>query len=206
MSYGKHIADALGAKLVCYASSGGSNPRIVRTTREWIVNNPGKLADTLMILQWTTWEREEWFYQDRWYQVNASGIDYVPDALQDRYKQYVINVDWEAKTNQAHESIWDFHCELKAQGIKHLFFSGHSTFSHIKDHMHRDWGVEYMHPYVQEESYHNWLINNGGSYANPDINPKSYHFDAKSHRLWAKYVLQYMLNNQIVSADEIPTD
>jgi hypothetical protein len=206
VSYGKHIADALDAKLVCHASSGGSNPRVIRTTREWIANNPDKLADTLMILQWTTWEREEWFYQDRWYQVNASGIDHVPDALQDRYKQYVINVDWEAKTNQAHEAIWDFHCELKAQGIKHLFFSGHSTFSHIKDHVRRDWGVEYMHPYVWEESYHNWLINNGGSYANPDINHKSYHFDAKSHRLWAKYVLQYMLNNQIVSADEIPTD
>jgi hypothetical protein len=159
-----------------------------------------------MILQWTTWEREEWFYQDKWYQVNASGIDHVPNALQDRYKQYVINVNWEEKTTQAHKDIWDMHCYLKDLGIRHLMFSGHSTFSHIKNHDQQDWGVEYMHPYVWEESYHNWLINNGGSYANPDSDPKSYHFDAKSHRLWAEHVLQYMLNNQIVSADEIPTD
>jgi hypothetical protein len=192
--------------LICQASSGGSNPRVLRTTKEWIAENPDLLADTLMILQWTTWEREEWFYQDKWYQVNASGIDHVPNALQDRYKQYVINVNWEEKTTQAHKDIWDMHCYLKDLGIRHLMFSGHSTFSHIKNHDQQDWGVEYMHPYVWEESYHNWLINNGGSYANPDSDPKSYHFDAKSHRLWAEHVLQYMLNNQIVSADEIPTD
>jgi hypothetical protein len=200
VSYGRHIADALNAELICQASSGGSNDRIIRTTIEWIQNNCTRLADTFMILQWTTWEREEWFHKGTWYQVNASGIDIVPDELQERYKNYVINVDWNVKTPEAHDKIWNMHQYLKNLRIRHLFFSGHSTFSDIQ-HRH-DWGVNYMHPYVREESYHNWLKNNGGVYANA----ASYHFDAKSHRLWAKHVLQYMFNNQIVSADEIPTD
>jgi len=39
VSYGKHIADALDATLICQASSGGSNDRTIRTTMEWIENN-----------------------------------------------------------------------------------------------------------------------------------------------------------------------
>lgn len=193
VSYGRHIADELGAKLVCEASSGGSNDRVIRTTKEWIERNPDKLADTFVILQWTTWEREEWLHAGTWYQVNASGIDTVPDELQERYKHFVINVDWNVKTPEAHDKIWEMHQYLKDRGIRHLFFSGHSTFSDIQNR--RDWGKNYMHPYIREESYHNWLINNGGEYANA----ASYHFDAKSHRLWAQHVLQYINDNNLIS-------
>ena len=74
--------------------------------------------------------------------------------------------------------------------------------NHIKKHYQLDWGVEYMHPYVWEESYHNWLKNNGGTYANA----ASYHFDAKSHRLWAEHVLQYIYDNHLIESNEIPAD
>ena len=200
VSYGRHIADALNAELICQASSGGSNDRIIRTTTDWIEHNNNRLANTFMILQWTTWEREEWFYQGTWYQVNASGIDIVPNELQERYKNYVIDVDWNVKTPQAHDKIWSMHEYLKNLGIRHLFFSGHSTFSDIQNQ--HNWGKEYMHPYVREESYHNWLKNNGGTYANA----ASYHFDAKSHRLWADHMLQYIYNNHLIEFNEIPTD
>jgi len=200
VSYGKHLADALNADLICQASSGGSNDRTIRTTTEWIKNNPNKIKHTFMILQWTTWEREEWLHEGTWYQVNASGIDSVPDELQERYKNYVINIDWGVKTPQAHDKIWAMHLYLKTLGIRHLFFSGHSTFSDIQNR--QNWGKEYMHPYVREESYHNWLKNNGGIYANA----ASYHFDAKSHRLWADHVLQYIYNNNLIVTNEIPTD
>ena len=55
-----------------------------------------------------------------------------------------------------------------------------------------------MDPYLREGSYHNWLIQNGGTYANA----RSYHFDAKSHRLWAEHVLQYINRNQILDPVE----
>ena len=61
------------------------NARIIRTTHDWIKQNPAKLSDTFMLIQWSTWEREEWFYQDQWWQVNASGTDHVPPELQEKY-------------------------------------------------------------------------------------------------------------------------
>jgi hypothetical protein len=200
VSYGRHIADALGAELVCEASSGGSNDRIIRTTKQWIERNPDKLQHTFMVLQWTTWEREEWFYNNVWWQVNASGIDTVPSELEERYKKFVIDVDWSVKTPEAHDKIWDMHLYLKELGIRHLFFSGHSTFSDIQKQY--DWGKNYMCPYSREDSYHNWLKNNGGTYANP----QSYHFDAKSHCIWAEHVLQYIKDNNLLDLNEIPTD
>lgn len=191
-SYCSLIADQLDSELVCQAESGGSNPRILRTTREWIKNNPDKLNDTVVILQWTTWEREEWLHNGIWYQVNASGTDWVPEELQQRYKQFVVDIDWAIKTQQAHDSIWQLHQELVDQKIRHLFFSGHSTFSDI--HNKHDWGRYYLNPYDRASSYHNWLIQNGGNYANQN----SFHFDAKSHRLWADFMLQYINSNQIL--------
>jgi hypothetical protein len=200
VSYGKHIADALGAELICQASSGGSNDRITRTTTQWIENNRDCIQDTFMILQWSTWEREEWFHNGKWYQVNASGIDHVPPEFAERYRDFVINVDWDIKTSQAHDKIWQMHLYLKSLGVRHLFFSGQSTFSSIQNQ--HDWGPNYIYPYIWEESYHNWLKNNGGAYASE----ASYHFDAKSHRLWADHVLQYINDNNLIEHHEIRTD
>ena len=200
-SWCTHVAQELGATLVCEAESGGSNPRILRTTREWIANNTDKLNDTVVILQWTTWEREEWLHNGTWYQVNASGVDWVPDDLRQRYKEFIAGIDWQQKTQQAHEAIWQLHQELVNKSIRHLFFSGHSTFSDIQNQ--HIWGRYYMDPYLRQGSYHNWLAQNGGTYANP----ASYHFDAKSHRLWADHVLQYINRNQILDpVNEISTD
>ena len=200
-SWCSHVAKSLGAELVCEAESGGSNPRILRTTREWVKNNPDKLADTLIIIQWTTWEREEWLHNGTWYQVNASGLDWVPEELRQRYKEYIVEVDWNIKTQQAHQSAWGLHLELLDKKVKHLFFSGHSSFSDIQNCY--NWGNYYMEPYNRAGSYHNWLLENGGTYANP----QSYHFDAKSHRLWAEHVLQYINRNQVLVPDnEISTD
>jgi hypothetical protein len=202
VSYGQRIATALNIKLICQASSGGSNDRTIRVTTDWINNNPDQLADTFIILQWTTWEREEWFHEGKWYQVNASGVDSVPPALVDRYKEYITNINWEIKTKQAHSKIWAMHRYLKSLDIPHLFFSGQSTFSDISLLDQKDWGASYINPYSQAHSYHNWLINNGGTYSNA----KSYHFDAKSHRLWANYVLQYINDNNLIVPNEISTD
>ena len=200
VSYGKHVADGLSAELICQASSGGSNDRIIRTTWDWINANQHQLADTFIILQWTTWEREEWWHGDRFWQVNASGVDTVPLELSERYKNYVTTVDWNIKTQQAHDQIWAMHCQLKQLGIRHLFFSGHSTFSDI--YHRRDWGANYIEPYSRAHSYNAVLINNNFEYANP----KSFHFGADAHCFWGKYLLQYIDNNELLKHHEISTD
>lgn len=202
-SWCSHVARALDADLICDAESGSSNARIIRTTKAWVESNAEKLSQTLMIIQWTTWEREEWLHNGTWFQVNASGIDWVPPNLQLRYKNFIASIDWDVCTAQAHDQIWQLHKWLNRLDVKHVFFSGHSTFSDIADQNQHNWGLSYMHPYQRDQSYHNWLLANGGCYANP----QSYHFDAASHRLWAQHVLQYINRNQIVATqNEVSVD
>jgi hypothetical protein len=202
-SFGYKLANLLNAELVCDAQAGGSNSRIIRTTRDWIKQNTDKLSDTFMLIQWSTWEREEWFYQDKWWQVNASGIDYVPQELQKKYQQYIIDVDWPRYTKQAHQDIWQFHCYLDELKIPHVFFNGNSHFGgpHQENNLivpiikeQKDWGTSYIGPYDVAQTYNKVLISNGFKTAPPG----NYHFRADAHCFWAKYLLQYIIANKYI--------
>lgn len=203
VSFGCELANHLFAVLDLDAQAGGSNARIIRTTRDWIQRNQNNLSDTFVLIQWSTWEREEWLHNDIWWQVNASGADHVPPELEQRYKQFVADVDWIKCTQRAHEDIWKFHCELKQQGIRHLFFNANNHFAttgpNAQDQ--KDWGVSYLGPYDAKMTYDSVLKNNGFKYKNPG----GYHFGADAHCFWAEYLLQYIKCNQLLRPDEIPT-
>ena len=205
VSFGAVLSDLLGCERINQSQSGGSNPRIVRTTTEWIEANRDRLADTFMLIQWSTWEREEWFHDGTWYQVNASGVDHVPPELEQRYRQYIMDINYHVCTRQSHDTIWRFHQYLNSLGIKHLFFNGNSTFSDLAVQMVpdcRDWNHCYLDPYVKESSYNSVLLSNEFRYSNP----KSYHFGKDAHCFWGKYLLQYIKQHQLMDLDEIPTD
>lgn len=197
-SWCTHLAQDLGMTLYCDAESAASNERIVRTTREWIANNPDQLHRVFMVIQWTTWEREEWFHKGTWYQVNSSGVDWVPAELQQRYKQFVIDVNWSKKSWEWHEKIWALHTELQDLKIPHLFYNSFSTFYGMIDE--KVWGTNYLEPYSDRHSYNTILLQNG------HVPTKWYHFDAKGHCFWAKYVLQYIKQHNLVNTDALPTD
>lgn len=200
VSWCTRLAQSLGVEMHCDAESASSNARIIRTTRDWIANNPDRLSDTFMIIQWSTWEREEWLHNGIWYQVNASGWDIVPPELKDRYKQYVVDVDWNVATRTAHDQIWALHQELDQLKIPHLFYNGHSTFSDLPAD--RDWGKAYIFPYSIDHSYNAVCRNNGFDY----VNPRTYHFGADAHCFWAKYVLNYINQNNLIASHEIRAD
>ena len=193
VSFGCELANWLNAILYLDAQAGCSNTRIMRTTREWIENNPDAVKDCFMVIQWTTWEREEWWHEGNDIQVNASGIDEVPEDLQQRYKQFIIDVDWEECRQRAHNKIWEFHQELKAQGIRHVMFNGNSHFGGITDQ--KDWGTSYMHPYNAQMTYDSVLKNKEFK----TVNPNSWHFGPNAHCYWAEYMLQYINDNNLIS-------
>ena len=85
-SWGKKLSDAIKTAFVCDAESAASNTRIMRTTRQWLLENPTAYRNSLVIIQWSTWERQEWLIDNVYYQVNASGIDVVPESHQQQYK------------------------------------------------------------------------------------------------------------------------
>lgn len=192
VSWGNQLAASLHVELYCDAQAGCSNARIMRTTRDWIVSNFDRLDRTLMVIQWSTWEREEWQWQGQYWQVNASGTDHVPAELIQRYKDYIININWTAAQDQAHNQIWQFHKELKAKNIQHVFFNGNSNFSTQPNRF--DWDGCYMHPYNAEETYDKVLKNKGFK----TVNPQSWHFGPSAHSFWADYVLQYVQDHNFL--------
>jgi hypothetical protein len=190
VSWGKLLSESLRSGFHCDAESASSNDRILRTARNWLSNNT--VNRTLVIIQWSTWEREEWPYKDNYLQVGSSGIDHVPQELQEKYRNYVIGVDWQAKTQEAHDKIWQFHQDLNDQNIPHIFFNGNNDFSKITDQ--KDWGKSYIGPYDPKQTY-NSIIQAQGIQT---VSPKSWHFGRDGHSFFYRFMLQYIIDNKFI--------
>jgi hypothetical protein len=185
VSWGNRLAHLMGAHLSCHAESASSNDRILRTTREWLSKN----TPDLLIIQWSTWEREEWLHEGVYYQVNASGQDMIPQELQERYRNYVIGTDWPTKTQQAHDQIWAFHLELDQKRIPHVFFNGNNNFSRVTTH--QNWRANYISPYDPSQTFDSMLRQNGF-----DPHPGTWHFGKDAHSFFAQFMLQYCIDHQ----------
>jgi len=193
VSWGRVLADTMKATFKCDAESASSNSRIIRTARIWAETHAYR-RDLIMIVQWSTWEREEWLIDGTWYQVNASGEDAVPESHQTRYQEFVANVDWHQRQAQAHEDIWRFHQELQDLGTSHVFFNGNSWFDLKHQSDRRDWGSSYIAPYDPEATYDQWLRRHGFHTVSPD----SWHFGQDGHAAWSRFVLQYCITNRMI--------
>lgn len=191
VSWGRLLSENLKAVFCCEAESASSNHRILRTTKSWIEKNKNNLSRTFMIIQWSTWEREEWLHDGVYYQVNASGIDHVPLALAETYKKFVAEVDWHSKTQYWHDQIWQLHNDLDQLGVKHVFFNGNSDFSKIKQQ--HDWNSSYLNPYSKEGTFSEIVSKKYATVA-----PNSYHFGQEGHRFFAQFMLKYCIDNQLI--------
>jgi hypothetical protein len=192
VSWGKLLSLTLRAGLRCDAESASSNARILRTTREWLSGGGADHPDQLIVIQWSTWEREEWLHNGTYYQVGASGTDHVPQELQEKYRNYVIGTDWQSKTEQAHKDIWQFHNKLKDQNIKHIFFNGNNDFSTITNQ--KNWGVNYIGPYDPSQTYDAVIRSTGID----TVMPNSWHFGRDGHSSFARFILNYIISNKFV--------
>ena len=210
-SFGAQLGEMLGCSRINYSQSGGSNSRIMRVTKEWIKANPKDLKNVFMLIQWSTWEREEWLHEGVHYQVGASGLDHLPVELHDRYRNFVANVDWKSVAQHAHEMIWNFHNELNRLNIPHLFFNGNSHFGDthtVNDLMvpifpedkKLDWNHCYIEPYSREGTYNQILRKKGFDTID------GYHFGEDAHCVWAKCVLQYILDNKLLRDHALSPD
>jgi hypothetical protein len=191
VSWGRLLSFTLKAGFHCAAESASSNARIMRTTRDWLRQQRG-FNDVLMIIQWSTWEREEWLYDGVYYQVGASGTDSVPPEAAERYRNYIVGVDWQQKTQQAHREIWEFHQELNEQDIRHIFFNGNNDFGRITDRC--DWGTSYLGPYDTESTY-DAIIRAGGI---DTVAPNSWHFGRDGHSHFHRFLLNYIMSNRFI--------
>jgi hypothetical protein len=194
VSWGKLLSLALKASFHCDAESASSNTRILRTTKDWL-SKQSDYTNILLIIQWSTWEREEWEHKGITYQVNGSGIDMVPPELKEKYKQFVIDINWKEKTEQAHNDIWGFHKELLNQNIPHIFFNGNHAFTQYNHTIEQlDWGNNYIGPYDPNKTYDAVIRNSGIE----TVAPNSYHFGKDGHSFFHRFMLQYIIDNNFI--------
>ena len=191
VSWSKLLSMSLKAGFHCAAESASSNARILRTTRNWISQQRG-FNDVLIMIQWSTWEREEWLYNGTWYQVGASGTDSVPPEAAERYRNYIVDIDWQQKTLEAHNQIWELHQELSDQGVRHIFFNGNNDFDRITDR--QDWGTSYIGPYDKAMTY-DAIIRAKGIQT---VAPKSWHFGRDGHSYFHRFILNYVMSNGFI--------
>lgn len=180
VSYGCLLANKLNALLYCDAESASSNDRIIRTTREYFKDN----KPDIIVIGWSTWERQEWLYEGRYWQVNAGGIGHDwPNYVKEKYKNYVLDLDWDIVTQAAHHKIYEFHLELESLQIPHLFFN---TFNYFKNCKSLDWKNSFISPYDSNMTYYNWLAQNGYK------SKPSYHYGPEAHAKWAEFLFPYL--------------
>jgi len=182
------LAQALDFELVNSAKSGASNDRIIRTTRDYLLDN----RPDLVIIGWSTWEREEWEYQGQFYDVN-SYHGAIPESLITKYKNWVIEQTSETlikKSQQIHEKIYKLHCELIEKQIPHVFFNCMYNFFEIKNQ--QEWNNSYVGPYENNLSYY-WYLKNQNF-----VTDKWYHFDEDGHWAWADFLIGYIKENKLL--------
>jgi hypothetical protein len=173
------------------AKVGASNQRILRTTQQYLETH----RPSLVLIGWSTWEREEWYYQNQYYDVNSSGHTGLPVELQEKYKEWVTKQTPETlniKSQQFHDQIYQLHQELEQKNIKHLFFNCMYNFFNISDNQKKDWNNCYIGPYDNDSSYY-WYLNNQGY-----VSDEWYHFGSHGHAEWARKLINYIKEHNII--------
>lgn len=205
-SYGCQIANELGAILHCDAESASSNSRIIRTTDEYLFNEDvsQRFTPDLVIIGWSTWEREEWYNNGVYYQVTASGTDTLPENMQTQYKEWVVNQNQVTRDQcmlRWHTLIHRYHKKLQNANIPHLFFNTYSDFSAIRNKQvlseasnvvpeEFDWEGCYLDPYDKNYTYYYWCLEKGFK----TVNPHSYHFGPNAHDAWAEFLKDFYID------------
>jgi hypothetical protein len=161
------------------AKIGASNDRILRTTKQYLETN----KPDLIVIGWTSWEREEWNHQGQYYDVNSSGHDDLPADLELQYKKWVSNQNADSlkiKSDYWHNQIYNFHSELLESKQPHLFFNCMYNFF---DADVRDWHNCHIDAYDTKKSYY-WHLKQLGYETDA-----WYHYKDDGHLAWAKLLI-----------------
>ena len=188
LTFGYKLAQTLNCGFFLDAESASSNDRILRTTLQFLKESPKQ--ETFIVIGWSSWEREEWQYDEDFVQISASGSDSIPKKMQEKYKTWVSEQTQAMLNKKAriwHKRIWNLHCKLESRSIKHLFFNSFMHFNNvaIPARNHKNWDDCYISPYKQNDTYYHWLKSQGYK----TVRPNSYHYGEKAQTAWFKYLL-----------------
>lgn len=181
VSYGQVLADKLDLKFYLDAESASSNDRIIRTTNKYISHSRDNISS--IIIGWATWEREEFYWDNVYYQFTAGMTpDPIwPGEVKEHYRDWVLDANSEQNKEYWHEEIWKLHKMLENLEIPHLFFNTYTSFIGLKEY---DWNDSYIDPYNPLGTYYHQLESLSFKTRN-----SGYHYGADAHVYWADYLL-----------------
>jgi hypothetical protein len=186
-TFAYRVARHFGLTLVNHAQVAASNQRILRTTRDYLKHQ----EPAMVLIGWSTWEREEWLHDDQYYDVNSSGHSGLPTELHTQYKQWVIEQTADAvdvKSQQYHADIYQLHQDLK--NTNHLFFNCMYNFFKILEPV--DWQDNYVGPYDNDLSYYHYLKSLGYT------TDAWYHYGADAHTAWADRLIKHIEESNLL--------
>lgn len=199
------LAKKYHCNYVNIALPGGSNQRIIRTTLDYLPRlNP---KSTVIIIGWSSFERTEWYYNDRWHQICGDPYYDVDAELKILWRQHLDSwwcddnhECWRRQADQ-HHSIWMFHHLLDQLGYQFLFYQGCKTFffdgcPQQDQNFRLEWkpGVWAHDPYIRfddqgqryAESFSHYVEGHGCQYTDNRA-----HYGVDAHRLWYEYLEPY---------------
>lgn len=192
------LAHMLGTTLINQAMPGAPNSRTLRLTREFIkqFDHNEKL---FVVLATTTWEREEWEYDQKIYNISAGILpESLPEKLQEKFRDWVVNQNDTVrayKSDSTHKDFLNLHLELSAKNIGHVFFHAVNPFMDGADYKSFDkfdWGKNFLDPYSQDTCYY-WHLKNKG------FEPTDkYHHQEEAQEYWANFMFQYLKQMQLL--------
>jgi len=179
------------------AIPGGSNNRIIRTSKEYLKDADAQ--NTVVLIGWSTFERTEWLVNGQWHQICGQPQYEIKEKyLGMLWKNYTASFhkSWEkdnkeegmfylSKTIEAQYQIKEFSQWLVERDFKHLFFHAHKSFFFKKSIFEIEWPKNIWFqdkPYDPTVSFCNYSLSKGYQ---PD---HWYHFDYSAHRDFAEFV------------------
>ena len=198
--YGQHLANSLNANLVVDAISGGSNKRIIRTTREFVEAH--LTEDVFVVIGWAVVDRDEIYHNGEYHCLSAGS--YVPQELEKYFKEWILNHNQSEreKAITSHEQIIGLHRYLLDKNVNHLFFNTVSMgWDRIPNVKRIDWNGYYLNPYNADFSYFSVLRGLGCEHAIwPNRQGNGDHFGSDAHLRWAEFLLPHIKEKRHLSA------
>lgn len=177
------------------AKAGGSNDRIIRTSKEYLKD--ADPSSTAVFIMWSTFERTEWFYENEWHQISGQP-KYEPNKnqkLNKLWREYTdafwhdtnekTSIFYFSRSIESQYKIKEFGEWLKNKNFKYLFSHAHSSFFYKKSGFEIEWEDStwlFNRPYDHYITFCNKVIELGHK---PDI---YWHFNEQAHKDYAEYI------------------
>jgi hypothetical protein len=195
ISFAGLLAKQNNLEYVNEAIAGGSNDRIIRTSKEYLKD--ADPSSTAVFIVWSTFERTEWFYENEWHQISGQPL-YEPNinhGLNKLWKDYTDAFWHDTKEKQSifyfsraietQYKIKEFSDWLTSNGFRHLFCHAHSSFFYKKTGFEIGWNDNiwlFNKPYDNTITFFNKSLSSGHR---PD---NWSHFGEIAHREYAEYI------------------